>query len=1584
MSGDIQVKKRKGKGKKKAHLEALQREEYEQERLALKAMAYDTEDDSTDAKGKPTANNSGKNQSTSNGDSSGIVAKIIFMLLLVSLSVVVALILVELRGKQAGLKDNVSVVHETDEETKQEELTAPEIPTPNIHVDDDRIPEAPSPIPVLQHDIEEEYEPVEATPPLEEYLHVKEVIVEVPPQEETPVLREVIPEVPSIDDKLEVEDTHVEETRESIPAEETVKTVNILEEFEAPKEESFKLEIEEIPPFVEVAETVSIVEPVKDDEIEGTLMEEVEDVHTGVDAQVEEIEKVEPIEGDLPTEKMEEVTRVEESPPVEEEEKPTEEPALVKDAEELAVPEDNEVEDIVTEEESKEFDVHVEVADTAAPAVETLKDTEPVEVEEEPSTSKKVDTLGVPAGLQESDAATDEIPIEIKHEDDSKEEAEGHRTKRSVDDDATDDDEGTDDDDDDEDDDEDEDDVEKVKSKMLDQNEVEEEEDWSQYGKEGGLKLLTDAYLQVESLAEDVLEKDPNNAMVAQLAPHLSGVLRAMEAGQTDGLLDTLKHIQVILEDIKTRFENGEHISYPGMEQLEERETSAPEAELEPGVSLADSDVGDSAHSLASDVPVAGSSADKLLEPEPQAVGELESAVESSPNYEAIESEPVVEHLEERVVSQNLGSPVNPADSEVFSEEGLSGSEVFPEDRAGSEVFPEDRAGSEVFPEDRAGSEVFPEDRAGSEVFPEDRAGSEVFPEDRAGSEVFPEDRAGSEVFPEDRAGSEVFPEDRAGSEVFPEDRAGSEVFPEDRAGSEVFPEDRAGSEVFPEDRAGSEVFPEDRAGSEVFPEDRAGSEVFPEDRAGSEVFPEDRAGSEVFPEDRAGSEVFPEDRAGSEVFPEDRAGSEVFPEDRAGSEVFPEDRAGSEVFPEDRAGSEVFSEDRAGSEVFPEDRAGSEVLVDDVLADIESQIIPDGALHEDHTYVFPPSEEDADIPSPAEGKDPVPVDEIIPDPIYIKPLQESSLVESEDVPEDVLADIESQIIPDGALHEEHTYVFPPSEDDSVFPSPSEGKDSIPVDEVIPDPIYIKPLQESSLVESEDVPEDVLADIESQIIPDGALHEDRTYVFPPSEEDAVFPSPAEGKDPVPVDEIIPDPIYIKPLQDSSQPLKETIEDARQPVYERADITSEIDDNLREELDAAEKLIPKNPGEALNSFGAILQRNPKSARAMYGRAWSLDQLAEVERSNSKLEQAIVTYRGVLDLADEEPSWVPLPLLRMAAERCIDRLIFRGFFGKAVRVQQRLLQRFPDDLQLRNKMGVTFLLMNQGSAAKEIYEAVLQQWPDDGFAQVHYGFILKTVDNNNTGAAYYMQKGIESGAEGTSDGRFYFHLGDALQREGKTKEAYEIYDLAVEKGLFLSRYQRSLYNVDRLTSQPLWTPQQTTYQMFFRKLEENWLTIRDEGVELLGLPLPDGFRPESENLREVGDWKQYELFSRGRKITANCVKAPKTCALIENFPAAAGCRRGQVKFSVMYPNTHVYAHTGPTNCRLRAHLGLVIPDGLQMRVASEKVTWQEGKVFIFDDSWEHEVWHEGSSYRLILIVDVWHPELSEHERNTLIAI
>ena len=56
---------------------------------------------------------------------------------------------------------------------------------------------------------------------------------------------------------------------------------------------------------------------------------------------------------------------------------------------------------------------------------------------------------------------------------------------------------------------------------------------------------------------------------------------------------------------------------------------------------------------------------------------------------------------------------------------------------------------------------------------------------------------------------------------------------------------------------------------------------------------------------------------------------------------------------------------------------------------------------------------------------------------------------------------------------------------------------------------------------------------------------------------------------------------------------------------------------------------------------------------------------------------------------------------------------------------------------------------------------------------------------------------------------------------------------------------------------------------------------------------------------------------------------------------------------------------------------------IRVADKFMTWTEGDMFVFDDSFDHEVWNENEE-RIILIVDIWHPDLSEEQRATLMPI
>ena len=39
--------------------------------------------------------------------------------------------------------------------------------------------------------------------------------------------------------------------------------------------------------------------------------------------------------------------------------------------------------------------------------------------------------------------------------------------------------------------------------------------------------------------------------------------------------------------------------------------------------------------------------------------------------------------------------------------------------------------------------------------------------------------------------------------------------------------------------------------------------------------------------------------------------------------------------------------------------------------------------------------------------------------------------------------------------------------------------------------------------------------------------------------------------------------------------------------------------------------------------------------------------------------------------------------------------------------------------------------------------------------------------------------------------------------------------------------------------------------------------------------------------------------------------------------------------------------------------------------------QGKCMVFDDSFEHEAWHKGETTRVVLVFDVWHPDLTDKE-------
>ena len=52
---------------------------------------------------------------------------------------------------------------------------------------------------------------------------------------------------------------------------------------------------------------------------------------------------------------------------------------------------------------------------------------------------------------------------------------------------------------------------------------------------------------------------------------------------------------------------------------------------------------------------------------------------------------------------------------------------------------------------------------------------------------------------------------------------------------------------------------------------------------------------------------------------------------------------------------------------------------------------------------------------------------------------------------------------------------------------------------------------------------------------------------------------------------------------------------------------------------------------------------------------------------------------------------------------------------------------------------------------------------------------------------------------------------------------------------------------------------------------------------------------------------------------------------------------------------------------------------MEVGGTQLNWAEGEVIIFDDSFEHSVWNDSEEERMIFILDIPHPDLTEEQGN-----
>ena len=204
------------------------------------------------------------------------------------------------------------------------------------------------------------------------------------------------------------------------------------------------------------------------------------------------------------------------------------------------------------------------------------------------------------------------------------------------------------------------------------------------------------------------------------------------------------------------------------------------------------------------------------------------------------------------------------------------------------------------------------------------------------------------------------------------------------------------------------------------------------------------------------------------------------------------------------------------------------------------------------------------------------------------------------------------------------------------------------------------------------------------------------------------------------------------------------------------------------------------------------------------------------------------------------------------------------------------------------------------------------------------------------------------------------------------------------------------IPNLTSSPIWDKEQFSW---VKILESSYCDIKSEFLSLRNSNVFQPYRsPISENpsssssstssssdkiqdelgemATDKGSWNVCYLYLHGMDFEENLLKCPSTTEVMKSIPRLYE----HAFFSALAPNTHITPHYGPTNKKLRCHLPLSIPEGdvSWLRVGDRRVLLTEGESVIFDDSFEHEAGNDSTSEpRVILVIDIWHPDLTDEE-------
>jgi aspartate beta-hydroxylase len=367
----------------------------------------------------------------------------------------------------------------------------------------------------------------------------------------------------------------------------------------------------------------------------------------------------------------------------------------------------------------------------------------------------------------------------------------------------------------------------------------------------------------------------------------------------------------------------------------------------------------------------------------------------------------------------------------------------------------------------------------------------------------------------------------------------------------------------------------------------------------------------------------------------------------------------------------------------------------------------------------------------------------------------------------------------------------------------------------------------------------------------------------------------------------------------------------------------------------------------------------------------------------------------------------------------RELDRGNAARAIERLQGVRHASDRDAAILHQLGAAQVLAGDLCGAEASLREALELAPGMFVARLRLGVVFEQQRRRHEATTAYHGAINAAQAQGRwlSDDTTAPGLRDAVKHAARYVAAgrRELFDAVIEP--LRQRYGRAeLARVDQCLAiylhelpAPLPDPRQRPLFLYFpgipsqpfyprerfpehARLEAAVEEIREELravlagagdplVPFLGAPSSDAAAAKllgSTGAQEAA-WDAFFFYRHGERYDANCVRCPRTSALLDTLPLVRiRDHAPETLYSVLRPGTHILPHRGVTNTRLVTHLPLIVPPDCALRVGGQTHVWEEGRCVTFDDTFEHEAWNRSAQTRVVLIMDSWNPDLTEAER------